>query len=141
MKKSFRNYAIIWAILLVAFNAAVFLIRPVIPYYSILNSSISEVSDGLRKFRSRVRTSLELIFSDDSRDNSAETVQDLLSSTAALYDLIAVNTINAVRAADAHADYLNKQNHNFHAFNDAYFDKCRHSMELLIFICDSIIEF
>lgn len=31
-------------------------------YYSILNSSISEVSDGLKKFRSRVRTSLELIF-------------------------------------------------------------------------------
>lgn len=109
-------------------------------YYSILNSPISDVSDGLKKFRSRVRTSLELIFSDDSRDNSAETVQDLLSSTAALYDLIAVNTINAVRAADAHADYLNKQNHNFHAFNDAYFDKCRHSMELLIFICDSILE-
>ena len=35
MKKSFRNYAIIWAILLVAFNAAVFLIRPVIPYYEV----------------------------------------------------------------------------------------------------------
>lgn len=35
MKKGFKNYAIIWAILLVAFNTVVFLIRPVIPYYEV----------------------------------------------------------------------------------------------------------
>ncbi len=31
MKKNFKLYALIWAILLVAFNAVVFLVRPVIP--------------------------------------------------------------------------------------------------------------
>ncbi len=33
MKKNFKFYALIWAILLVAFNAVVFLARPVIPGY------------------------------------------------------------------------------------------------------------
>lgn len=33
MKKNFRSYALIWAIMLAAFNAVVFLVRPVIPGY------------------------------------------------------------------------------------------------------------
>lgn len=33
MKKAFKYYALIWAILLVVFNAVVFLVRPVIPGY------------------------------------------------------------------------------------------------------------
>ena len=35
MKKNFRSYALIWAIMLVVFNAVVFLVRPVIPGYSV----------------------------------------------------------------------------------------------------------
>lgn len=109
-------------------------------YYSILNSPISDVSDGLKKFRSRVRTSLELIFSDDFSGNVTETVHDFLSSTAVLYDLIATNDITAFQNVEARAAFLNEQNHNSHAHNDAYFDKRRRSMELLTFICDSILE-
>lgn len=33
MKKNFRSYALIWAIMLAAFNAVVFLVRPAIPGY------------------------------------------------------------------------------------------------------------
>lgn len=33
MKKNFKSYALIWAIMLAAFNAVVFLVRPVIPGY------------------------------------------------------------------------------------------------------------
>lgn len=36
MKKNFKFYALIWAILLIAFNAVVFLIRPVIPGFSVV---------------------------------------------------------------------------------------------------------
>lgn len=35
MKKNFKSYALIWAIMLAAFNAVVFLVRPVIPGYVI----------------------------------------------------------------------------------------------------------
>jgi len=35
MKKNFKSYALIWAIFLVAFNAVVFLVRPIIPGYEI----------------------------------------------------------------------------------------------------------
>ena len=35
MKKNFKSYALIWAIMLAAFNAVVFLVRPVIPGYSV----------------------------------------------------------------------------------------------------------
>lgn len=35
MKKNFKIYALIWAVLLVAFNVVVFLVRPVIPGYAI----------------------------------------------------------------------------------------------------------
>lgn len=35
MKKNFRSYALIWAIMLAAFNAVVFLVRPVIPGYAV----------------------------------------------------------------------------------------------------------
>ena len=33
MKRNFKSYALIWAIMLAAFNAVVFLVRPVIPGY------------------------------------------------------------------------------------------------------------
>lgn len=35
MKKNIKSYALIWAIFLVAFNAVVFLVRPIIPGYEI----------------------------------------------------------------------------------------------------------
>ena len=35
MKKNFKSYALIWAIMLAAFNAVVFLVRPVIPGYAV----------------------------------------------------------------------------------------------------------
>lgn len=35
MKRNFRSYALIWAIMLAAFNAVVFLVRPVIPGYAV----------------------------------------------------------------------------------------------------------
>lgn len=36
MKKNFKSYAVIWSILLVAFNAVVFLMRPIIPGYEVI---------------------------------------------------------------------------------------------------------
>ena len=35
MKRNFKSYALIWAIMLAAFNAVVFLVRPVIPGYAV----------------------------------------------------------------------------------------------------------
>ena len=35
MKKNFKSYALIWVIFLAAFNAIVFLVRPIIPGYEI----------------------------------------------------------------------------------------------------------